>query len=122
MRIVKVALVVLLGVLSIAAGAAKVALVPEEAQFLRQFGFTDVLTIAFGVVQVIGGLLLMVPVTRFYGSLICAAGFALSAGLLLAIGNLAFGAVSLLPFLLSGILAYQFSPGRTSATPVGNDA
>ena len=122
MRIMKTALVVVLGLLSIAAGAAKVALVPEEAQFLRQFGFTDVLIIAFGVVQVVGGLLLVVSATRFYGSLICAAGFALSAGLLLAAGNLAFGAVALLPVLLSGILAYQFSRGRTSATPGGNDA
>lgn len=100
---------VLIGLLSIAAGAAKILLVPEEVEFLRQFGFTAVLTVSFGIVQVLGGFLLVIPITRFYGSLIAALAFALSAALLLVAGNLAFAGVSLVPVLLAGFVGYQSS-------------
>ena len=107
----------LLGLLSIAAGGAKLSLVPDEVAFLNQFGFTEGLIIAFGVLQVLGGVLLVVPRARLIGSLICTFGFALSAGLLLAAGNLAFGAVSLLPVVLSGFIAYQSFATAPDATP-----
>jgi hypothetical protein len=100
-------LAVLLGLLSLAAGGAKMSLVPEEVVFLNSYGFTDAAIIVFGVAQVLGGVLILVPRTRLFGSLICSGGFGLSAGLLLAEGNLAFGAVSLLPVVFSGLIAYR---------------
>lgn len=112
MRIVVTILAVLIGLLSIAAGAAKIALVPEEVAFLSQFGFTNVLTISFGLVQVLGGLLIVIPVTRFYGALVAAVAFAFSAVLLLIAGNLAFAGVSLVPVLLASWIAYQSFAGR----------
>jgi hypothetical protein len=117
-----VVLAVILGLLSIAAGAAKITLVPEEAAFLHQFGFAETLIIAFGLVQALGGALLVVPRTRAFCALICAAGFALSAGPLLVAGNLAFGGVSLLPVGLSGFVACQSFVGRPVSQPIGNDA
>lgn len=122
MKLAITVLTVILGLLSIAAGAAKVSLVPEEAAFLHQFGFADPLIIAFGLAQTLGGMLLVVPSTRALGALVCAAGFALSAVLLLIVGNLAFGGVSLLPVVLSLFIAYQTLAGRRLTRQNSNDA
>lgn len=107
MKIVIAILAVLLGLLSIAAGGAKVALVPDEVAFLSQFGFSTVLTVLFGAAQVLGGVLLVIPVTRAYGALIAAAAFALSAALVLVAGNFAFAGVSLVPVILAVLIAYH---------------
>lgn len=107
MKIVVTIVSVLIGLLSIAAGGAKIALIPEEVEFLNQFGFTPVLTVVFGIAQVLGGLLLLIPKTRFYGALIAAVAFACSAALLLVAGNLVFAAVSLVPVIFAGLIAYQ---------------
>lgn len=113
---------VMIGLLSIAAGAAKIALVPEEAEFLGQFGFTTAMTVSFGIVQTLGGLSLLVPVTRLFGSLIAAAGFALSAFLILASGNAIFAGVSLVPLILAGFIGYRSFLGRLSTGHKGDDA
>jgi hypothetical protein len=105
---VKIVIVaVMIGLLSIAAGAAKIALVPDEVEFLSQFGFTTILIVSFGTVQVLGGVLLVIPATRFYGSLAAALAFTLSAALLLIAGDLGFGGVSLVPVVLASLIAYQ---------------
>jgi hypothetical protein len=106
-KIVITIVAVLLGLLSIAAGFAKVTLIPEELAFLGQFGFSTALTVSFGAVQILGGLLLMLPKARFYGSLIVGIAFALSVVLLLVAGDLSFAAVSLAPLILTGLIAYQ---------------
>lgn len=49
----------------------------------------------------------MVPVGRFYGALVAAAAFALSAVFILASGNLTFAGVSLLPFILAVFVAFR---------------
>ena len=116
MKIVLTIVAMLIGLLSITAGAAKIFLAPEEVEFLSQFGFTTVLTVSFGTIQVLAGLLLMIPITRFYGSLIAALAFALSATLLLVAGKLAFAGVSLVPVILASLIAYQiFSAARAIA-------
>lgn len=107
MKIALTILAVLIGLLSIAAGGAKVALIPEEAEFLATFGFSDLTTRLFGVVQILGGLLVMLPTTRMVGSLVTAAGFAASAALIFAGGDLAFGSISLVPVALALLVAYK---------------
>ncbi len=111
MKIVITIIALLLGLLSIAAGVAKVTLVPEEVAFLSQFGFSTALTISFGAAQVFGGLLLMLPQTRFYGCVIAGIAFALSVVLLLIIGDIPFAGVSLVPLILTGVIAYQSFSG-----------
>lgn len=96
----------LLALLSAAAGAAKVMLVPEEAAFLAQFGLSEVQIIAFGALQIGGAILMVVPYSRMLGSALVTVSFLVSAGLLLAAGNLAFGAFSLLPAALAGLVGY----------------
>lgn len=107
MKIAITVLAVLIGLLSIAAGGAKIALVPQEVNFLSQFGFSNSLTIAFGITQIVGGLLIIVPATRFFGSLVAGLAFAFSAVLLLVGGNLAFAGISLIPVGFAGLIAYQ---------------
>lgn len=107
MKILITIVAVLIGLLSIAAGAAKIALIPEEVAFLGQFGFTKNLTFAFGAAQVLGGVLLMSPITRLYGSLVAGIAFAVSAALLLIAENVAFAGVSMVPVILAGLVAYQ---------------
>ena len=106
MKIVITIIAVLIGLLSIAAGGAKIALVPEEVKFLSQFGFTNALTIVYGVIQALAGILLLIPKTRFVGSLIAVFAFALSVVFLFMAGNLPFAGVSLIPVILAGMVAY----------------
>ena len=112
----------LIGLLSIAAGAAKIALVPEEVRFLSQFGFTNALTISFGIIQVVGGLLLVLPNSRLYGASIAGAAFAVSALFLLLDGNLIFAGVSLVPVGLAGLIAYRSYVRRTNPALSEGDA
>ena len=107
MHLVMAIVAVLIGLLSIAAGAAKVALIPAEVEFLSQFGFTNGVTIAIGVAQVLGGLLVLIPTTRFYGGLVVGLLFLVSAALLLVAGDAAFAGISLLPVALAGLVAYR---------------
>ncbi len=110
MKIAKTIVAVLVGLLSLAAGAAKIAQVPEEVAFLGQFGFGATLIVAFGVLQAVGGLLMIIPKTRFYGALLAAAGFAISVVLLLLAGNLPFAGVSIVPVVLAAWVAYERRP------------
>lgn len=105
----------LVGLLSIAAGGAKVALVPDEVAFLQQFGLTNAATIGFGAVQIVGGLLLFVPNTRFVAALVSGLAFSVSAVLLVLAGKLAFAAISLLPVGLAGLIAYCRPDRRTAS-------
>lgn len=116
MKVVVTVLAVLTGLLSIAAGAAKVALVPNEAEFLAGFGLSEFTMRLFGIVQIVGGLLLAVPATRIIGGLVAATGFAVSAALIFASGNVAFGGVSLVPVSLALLVAF-----RSRAKPGAED-
>ncbi len=117
MKLAFTILAVSIGLLSVAAGGAKVALVPEEAAFLAQFGFSDLATRAFGIVQVLAGVLLVVPATRMPGALLAAAGFAVSAALVFSDGNAAFGGVSLIPVALALLIAYRVRADRSPDHP-----
>ncbi len=114
MKIAITALAVLIGLLSIAAGAAKLALVPDEVRFLARFGFTDPATLAFGAVQVLGGVLITIPAARLYGSITVAAGFAVSALLIFVAGNAAFASFSLVPVALALWIGYLSHADRRS--------
>ena len=110
MKTAKTVVAVMVGLLSLLAGAAKVAQVPEEVAFLGQLGFGAPLIVAFGALQVVGGLLMIIPKTRFYGALLAAAGFTISVVLLLLAGNLPFAGVSIVPVALAAWVAYERRP------------
>ncbi|MDH4003137.1 MAG: hypothetical protein OEU52_18050 [Xanthomonadales bacterium] len=116
MKIVSYLIIAIVTLLSIAAGLAKVMQTPQEMEFLQGAGLSPSLIIVFGVVQILGGLLLVPRKTRVVGAVIAASAFAASAALIFMGGNLSFGLISILPVALAGIIIYQSarnSPGRS---------
>lgn len=94
---------VLLTLLSISTGAVKLARMPEEMELFRSVGIPDGATIAFGVVQLVLGLALLLPKTTHRAAWGMAATFALATGVLFVAGMTMFGVVSLL-FIGSAVL------------------
>lgn len=116
MKIVSYLIITIVALLSIAAGLAKVMQTPQEMEFLQGAGLNPGLIVVFGVVQILGGLLLVPPKTRMVGAVIAAAAFVVSAVLIFMSGNLVFGLISLLPIALAGITIYQSArttPGKS---------
>ena len=82
---------------------------PQEMEFLQGAGLSPGLIVVFGVVQILGGLLLVPRKTRMIGAVIAATVFAASTALIFMGGNLAFGLISILPIALAGIVIYHSS-------------
>jgi len=107
LKIVKILIIVAVALLSIAAGLAKVMQTEQEMAFLQGFGFSSALVIVFGVVQLAGGVLLVLPGTRIPGAVLAAAAFAVSALLIFIGGNWVFGLLSTIPVALACLIIYQ---------------
>lgn len=107
MNTLNITLVLLLALLSIAAGTAKVMEIPQEIEYLLSFGFTADQILAFGVVQILGGALMVLFKARLVGAILAALAFLASSALLFMHANMVFGAVSLVPFALTCRVAYQ---------------
>ncbi len=97
-------LVAVLTLLSLAAGGAKLAAMPQEIQFFENVGISTTWMLLLGIVQVSGGLLLIPQKTRRTGSVVTAAGFLASAAMIFVAGNIGFGLMSLLPVALAFLL------------------
>jgi len=87
---------ILLTGLSIMTGAVKLARMDAEMEIFRNIGFPDALTIVFGVVQLVGGLLLLPGKTTKLGAWIMVPTFIFATGVLFANGMIPFGVSSLL--------------------------
>ena len=107
MKIANSIILVLLTLLSISAGVTKLMQVPQEVEFLNNAGLNNIAIILFGVLQVIGGILLIFKKTRKIGALVTAIAFAISTILIFMTGKLAFGFVSILPILLAAFIFHK---------------
>lgn len=107
MNALNITIVLLLALLSIAAGTAKVMEIPQEMEFLLGFGFNVEQILVFGVVQIIAGVLMILFKARFVGSVIAALAFLLTSVLLFMSENTLFAAVSLIPVALTCRVVYQ---------------
>lgn len=87
---------VLLTALSIMTGLVKLAQMEEEMALFRTIGFSDAATMAFGALQLVGGVLLLPPRTTRTGAWLMAPTFLFATGVLLANGMIPFGIVSVL--------------------------
>ena len=87
---------VLLTLLSLSTAGVKFAQMEAEMVIFRTIGFSDGMTIAFGVVQFIGAVLLIPPKTTKIGAWVMAPTFAFATYVLLANGQIPFGISSLL--------------------------
>jgi len=111
MRIVNILIVAVIALLSIAAGLAKVMQVQQEMEFLQGLGLSPGLIMAFGLVQIAGGLLLVTKKTRLPGAVLVTLAFLLSAVLVFISDNLGFGLFSLIPAVLAGLIVYSAPAG-----------
>jgi hypothetical protein len=109
-------LAVVLALLSAAAGAAKVALVPEEVEFLNGLGFSEVAIFVFGGIQIVGGLLLLVPRFAVAGSVPVLLAFTLSAVLLFLDGNVVFAGISVVPAALTAFVVFHLKTKSREST------
>ena len=82
-------------------------LMPQDVDFFGQYGFTNPILIAFGVSQLIGGVLLAVPRTRIVGAVILGVTFLISAVVLGMAGNIPVTVVTLLCVFLLGFVVRQ---------------
>lgn len=81
--------------LSLATGLTKLVQLPAEMELFRSAGFEDVWTVAFGCLQLAGGLLLIFPASRRTGALIMMATFAVASWVVWTSGMKGFFVVSL---------------------------
>lgn len=103
MKIVRIVIVCLLVFLAISSGMTKVTLMEQDVVFFGKYGFTNTLLIAFGAVQVIGGVMLIFFKTRLLGAISVAATFTVSAVMLVMEGDVPFTIATLVALGLLGL-------------------
>ena len=89
-----------LAVLSAAAGIPKLLQLPQELSFLGALGISGLVVSLLGVLQIIGGALLVLARYRTVGAILVGFGFLVSSLALLVGGNVAFGLISLVPIVV----------------------
>ena len=78
MKIVSFLIIAMIALLSFAAGLAKVLQTPQEMEFLQGVGLSPVLIVVFGLVQIAGGVLLVLQKTRMVGAVLAASALVVS--------------------------------------------
>lgn len=101
MKVLAKANLALLILLSFATGIVKIQQMPEEMMLFRGAGIPDEMTIVFGIVQVIGAVLLLFGKIRKWGALIMLTSFVLATIVVFVNNMIVFGAVSILFIAMS---------------------
>ena len=109
MRILLNIIVCILVFLAVSSGITKIMLMQRDVEFFGQYGFTNLLLIAYGAVQLIGGILFMMPKTRTTGAILVAITFMMSAVVLVLAGNIPVAVITLICVILLGIVV-KLSP------------
>jgi hypothetical protein len=107
MKAVSAIILVVLILLAVSSGITKVLLMQQEVEFFGRYGFSTPLLVGYGLVQVIGGFLMVFTRTRFAGAAIVAFTFLISLVLILMEGNLPVGIATVIATLLLGVIMKQ---------------
>lgn len=107
MKLVSTVILVLLILLAISSGITKIALMQQDVDFFGKYGFSNLMLVALGATQLIGGALLALRKTRFSGAAIVAITFLVSLVLLLMEGNLPVSAATSVAIALLGVTMKQ---------------
>jgi hypothetical protein len=107
MKIISTIILVVLVLLAVISGFTKVTLVQQEVEFFERYGFSNPTLVAYGLFQLIGGLMMVFGKTRFAGAAIVAFTFLISLILLLIEGNLPVSAATIVTILLLGVILKQ---------------
>jgi len=117
MKIVNILIILIVALLSIAAGLAKVMQTEQEMEFLRSFNLSNAMIIAFGIVQIAGGVLLAPSKTRVVGAVLALLAFVVSAILIFVSGNSVFGLLSMIPVALTALIVYLHAKLTNNQSP-----
>lgn len=109
MKMLRIGLLATLIAMSLAAGGAKLMMMEQEIALFHRAGLNPAILFPFGLVQVVGALLAILPKTRRTGAMIIAVAFMASAIMLLVAGSITFGLLSLIPAILSVFFAFRHS-------------
>lgn len=107
MKIAFTIVLVVLTFLAISSGITKVILLQQDVEFFGRYGFSNRILVAYGVVQLIGGVLLPFNKTRFVGAAIVAITFLVSLVVLLMDGNIPVSIATIIMTLLLGVVMKQ---------------
>lgn len=97
-------MLVILVFLAVSSGMTKTMLMQQDVEFFGQYGFTNPILIAFGIAQILGGFLLVMPKTRVIGAVIVAITFLISAIVLFMAGNIPVAIITLVFTLFSAYI------------------
>ena len=91
--------------LAISSGVTKIMLMPQDVEFFSAYGFNPATIIVFGVTQLIGGILMVIPKMRMYGAIVVAITFLVSLALLVMDGNMLVSGITVIATVLLGWVA-----------------
>lgn len=104
MKIIFYVVLAVLVFLAISSGVTKILLMPQDVEFFGQYGFSDAILVAYGLVQFIGGVALVFPKTRVIGAIAVAVTFLIAAVVLALSGNVLVTVVTLIFIVLLGLI------------------
>ena len=104
-------------ILALAASIPKILRVPNEVEFFASAGLDTNAVLGFGLIQLAGGLLLVLAGTRLGGAYVTAGVFLASAVMLLATGSVPLGLVSFLPVVMAGLVVVSTTRDTGDSPP-----
>lgn len=107
MKAVSTIILVVLILLAVSSGITKILLMQQDVDFFGKYGFSNPILIGYGLVQIVGGLLMMPARTRFVGAVIVAITFLVSLAVILMEGNIPVGIATVIATLLLSVVMKQ---------------
>ena len=95
--------------LAVSSGITKIMLMQQDVDFFGQYGFTNPILIGFGIIQLVGGVMLVPPRTRVNGASMVAVTFLISAMVLFMAGAVP---IALVTLFCTGLLGYVIQQSR----------
>jgi len=114
MKIFSTIILVILIFLAVSSGVTKVTLMQQDVEFFGKYGFSNPVLIAYGLVQLVGGVLMAFKKTRFVGAGIVATTFLISLAVLLMEGDIPVSIVTIIATMFLGMIMNQ---NRKTASP-----
>lgn len=107
MNRLKIFIWILLALLGVAAGVAKMLQIPQEMAFFQGvMGFSSEAIMAFGLLQFVSGVMLVFKKTRLVGAVVLGITLFLSAIATFIAGKIGFAIVSLVPVVMADLIAW----------------
>lgn len=107
MKLINTILLAVVVIFCIAAGAAKIMQLPQEINFLQSVGLSSLQIMIFGIMQLLGGLLVAIRRTRVIGCMLVVVALLIMAFYIFIAGDTQSGLFALAIVLLVLVVAYQ---------------